>query len=73
MTTTIRRESTEIKTVADLRKIIDGLPDDMPVCRRTDGYFKINTVGDVSAFVGDLSLNGDQNEPTNVLQLCTCP
>ena len=67
----IRRELKEIITVGELRKYIEALPDDMPVCRLTNGYYKVHRNSDVTAFVGSIHL-GDDKKTTNALLLSTC-
>lgn len=61
----MRKEHCEIQTVGELRKFINGLPDDMPVVRLTDGYYKVNLIG-VGAFVGDLPMGDERPVQTNV-------
>lgn len=67
----MRKEYCEINTVGELRKFIKELPDDMPVVRHTDGYYKVHLIG-AGAFVGDLPM-GDarpvQTETQNVMCL----
>ena len=50
----MRKEYTEFLTVGDLRRYIADLPDEMPICRLTKGYYQVNLIGGVGGFVREL-------------------
>jgi hypothetical protein len=58
----MRKEHTVLQTVGDLRKFLDGLPEDMPVVRQTRGHYQIYKSGDVAGFVGRLPIGHDKVE-----------
>lgn len=63
----MRKEHTTIATVGDLRAFIDGVPDDMPIGRLTDGYYKVNKTGDVGAFIGQVAVGLPGEEVEQVI------
>lgn len=65
----MRKELREIGTVGELKSFIADLPDAMPIGRTTDGYYKINKVGDVSFFVGEMPI-GHVEIPQTILRIC---
>lgn len=60
----MRKEYKEVATVGDLLAYLQDVPVDTPVGRLTNGYFKVNKVGDVGLFLGELPV-GRPGEETN--------
>ena len=56
-----------IKTVGELKEWLNDVPDATPIGRRTQGYFEINKIGDVSFFVGNLTIGHKENEETKTI------
>lgn len=52
----------EVRTAGDLMAFLQGIPPDTPIGRTTDGYFKINVIGGVSVFFGELPIGRPENE-----------
>ncbi len=63
----MRKESREIGTVGELKEWLAGVPNSTPIGRLTDGYYKINKVGDVSYFVGEMPIGMPGKEVTQVI------
>lgn len=63
----MRKESKTVETVGDLRAYIEGVPDDTPIGRLTDGYYKVNKVGDVGVFLGELPVGRPGEEVQQVI------
>jgi hypothetical protein len=56
MSQVTRKECVQIGTVGELKTWLADLPDELPIGRKTNGYYQINTTGDVSFFVGHLPI-----------------
>lgn len=63
----MRKEHKEVTTVGDLKAYLDGVPDDMPIGRLTDGYYKINKTGDVGVFIGEMPIGLPGKEINQVI------
>lgn len=63
----MRKESKEIETVGELKEWLKDVPDSTPIGRLTDGYYKINKVGDVSFFVGEMPVGLPGEEVSQVI------
>jgi hypothetical protein len=54
MSQVTRKECVQLDTVGELKAWLAELPDELPIGRMTNGYYRINITGDVSFFVGHL-------------------
>jgi hypothetical protein len=66
----MRKEHTEFQTVGELRAFLADVPDELPICHLTNGYYTINKIGGVSGFVGELDI-GHEREMRVVMRLST--
>ena len=63
----MRKESKIVETVGELRAYIEGVPDDVPIGRLTNGDYQVYKVGDVGAFLGQLPVGRPGEEVQQVI------
>lgn len=63
----MRKEFKEVKTVGELQAYIQDIPADTPIGRLTDGYYKVNKIGDVGVFLGALPIGRPGEEVEQVI------
>lgn len=63
----MRKESKQIGTAGELKEWLKDVPDDTPIGRLTDGYYKIYKIGDVSFFVGETPVGMPRKEVSQVI------
>ncbi|KWA84286.1 hypothetical protein WL29_23300 [Burkholderia ubonensis] len=63
----MRKESKTVETVGDLRAYLEGVPDNVPIGRLTNGHYQVNKVGDVGVFLGELPVGRPGEEVQQVI------
>jgi hypothetical protein len=60
----------DIGTVGELKQWLADVPDSTPIGRQTKGYYRINKIGDVSFWVGEVDVTtGKIGETTPMTML----